>query len=551
MSKKFFIFLIVITLLLSVLGFWYWKRNIYSKEVLKLEVLGSDRPAAFEEVEYVVKYKNNGNIALEDIRLIFEYPKHAILREGEQQRKVIMGETLYPGQERTFSFRARLIGGEGQAVEARASISYRPKNLKARYESTTSHTAVISSVPLTLGFDLPSNVESGRPFTFSVNYFSQSDYPINNLRLSMEYPKGFRFTESKPRGLDINEWDIGLLNKAEGGRIEVNGTVEGETGTQQLFRAKLGIWDEGEFVLLKDATRAFVIAKPSLYIVQQINGTQNYIASPGDFLHYEIYFRNAGESPFENLFLAVRLEGEVYDFSALRVGDGTSQQGDNSILWDWQTIPQLRYLGPGQEGKVEFWVKLKDETLLPSGSKNLVARDTVIFPSARATFETKIKGGLRVMQLVYFQDSIFNNKGPVPPKIGEATTYTVLWRAQALRNDADNVKVKARLPENVRPTAKVFPENAKITFDMQSREIVWEVGKVETGISQDAAPSAAFQIVLTPESKDVGNTVALVGDASISGIDLWTGAELEGVASGRDTSLPDDPTIGEGQGIVR
>lgn len=536
---------------MSVLGFWYWKRNIYSKEVLKLELLGPDRPAAFEEVEYIARYKNNGNVALEDARLIFEYPKYAILPEGKLSRQVVNLETIYPGQERTLSFRARLVGGEGQSLVARVSLSYRPKNLKAKYESETSHTAVISSVPLTLALDLPSRIESTKQFSFFANYFSQGDYPIENLRLSMEYPQGFHFAESRPRGLDVNEWSIGLLNRAEGGRVEVRGFVDGEEGEQKIFRARLGVWSEGEFILLKEVTRAFAISKPSLYIVQNINGAQNYIASPGDLLHYEIYFRNAGESPFENLFLAVRLEGEAYDVASLRVGDGIFQQGDNSVLWDWQTIPQLKFLGPGEEGKVEFWVTLKDENKLPAGAKNLVAQNTVILSSARETFETKIKGGLQITQSVYFQEAIFGNQGPLPPKIGETTTYTVLWRVQALRSDADNVTVKARLPSGVRPTAKVFPEDAKLTFDLQSRELVWEVGKVATGLSQEASPSVAFQIALTPESKDAGTTAALIGDAQISGIDLWTGAELGSIAPGRDTSLPDDPTILEEQKVVR
>lgn len=548
MPRRILIFLIILTVVFSASGFWYWKRNVYSKQILKLELIGPDRPAAFEEIEYIVKYKNNGNVALEDVRLIFEYPKHVILEEGKQKRIGIVGETLYPGQERTASFKARLVGGEGQSLEAKVSLGYRPKNLKAKYESKTSHTAVISSVPLTLGLDVPSRIESLRPFSFFVNYFDQEDYPLNHLRLSVEYPSGFRFTESRPAGLDVNEWELGLLNKGEGGRVEIRGIAEGEEGLQKTFRARLGVWSEGEFILLKEASRIVTIAKPSLYITQNINGTQNYIAAPGDLLHYEIYFRNAGEKPFENLFLAVRLEGDVHDFTSLRVGDASFQQGDNSVLWDWQVVPQLRFLGPGEEGKVEFWIRLKEGPRLSGNMKNIVARNTVILSSIRESFEAKVKGGFRVSQAVYFQDAIFGNEGPIPPKAGETTLYTVLWRAQALRSDIDNTKMKARLPFGVRLTGKVFPENAKLTFDSESREVVWEIGKIEAGIAEAVAPSVAFQIALTPEYTYTGNSaLPLIGEAKIEGIDLWTGAELETVVPGRDTSLPDDPTVSETQ----
>jgi hypothetical protein len=44
---------------------------------------------------------------------------------------------------------------------AKASLSYTPKNLTARYESNTTLTTKIDTVPITLDFDLPSKVEKG------------------------------------------------------------------------------------------------------------------------------------------------------------------------------------------------------------------------------------------------------------------------------------------------------------------------------------------------------------------------------------------------------
>jgi len=71
MTKKFIIFLITFAVVLGLLGFWYYQRNVYSKEVLKLEILGPNEAELGEEVEYIVKYKNNGNFKLEEPRLIF------------------------------------------------------------------------------------------------------------------------------------------------------------------------------------------------------------------------------------------------------------------------------------------------------------------------------------------------------------------------------------------------------------------------------------------------------------------------------------------------
>ncbi|MDO8559135.1 MAG: hypothetical protein Q7R84_02280, partial [bacterium] len=193
MKNKFIFSIIILSVLAGFFGFWYYQRNIYSKDILKLEILGSDEIDAAEEIEFVVSYKNNGNIRLEEPRLIFEYPEYSIVAEGKNLRQEIIMEDIYPGQSDTVYFKGRLLGKEGDVKKARAWLSYKPKNLKARYESETSHAIKIKSVPLTLEFDLPSKIESGGDLNFRLNYFSNANYPLSDLGVKIEYPSDFKF----------------------------------------------------------------------------------------------------------------------------------------------------------------------------------------------------------------------------------------------------------------------------------------------------------------------------------------------------------------------
>ena len=150
MKNKLILSIITLSVLAGFFGFWYYQRNIYSKDILKLEILGSDEIDAAEEIEFVVSYKNNGNIRLEEPRLIFEYPEYSIVSDGKNLRQEIIMEDIYPGQSDTVYFKGRLLGKEGDVKKARAWLSYKPKNLKARYESETSHAIKIKS--LTVGW---------------------------------------------------------------------------------------------------------------------------------------------------------------------------------------------------------------------------------------------------------------------------------------------------------------------------------------------------------------------------------------------------------------
>jgi len=553
MRRKFIIFLIFLAAGIGIFGLYYSQKNTFSKDVLKLEILGPAETEIYQEVEYLVRYKNIGNVLLEEPRLIFEYPEHAIT-ENNTLREEIKLDDVYPGQEKTLSFKARLVGEEDRALTAQVTLSYQPKNLKARYESTTTLTTLINSVPFNFGFDLPSKTASGKEMKFALNYFSNINYPLSNLKVKIEYPSDFEFLESDPPALEETDWEIPPLNKAEGGRIEITGRIQGEVGEEKVFTAEFGTWQEGEFILFKKTIKGVEIVKPALYITQEINGNPNYIANPGDPLHYEISFKNIGGEALSDLSLVVTLTGEAFDFNTLKTLNGEYKPGDNSIIWDWRRMGALQFLNVQQEGKVEFWLNLKNEWQNPSSEGKTEIKDEIYLSQAKEEFINKVNSKLEISQKGYRQAEVWENSGPLPPQVGQTTTYTIIWQAKNYYNEVKNIKVKAILPQNVKLTGKIFPETEaeKLTFDSQSREIVWDVGDLKVGQGVfNSAPNNAFQIAFTPDVSQRGGTPQIIGQAKITGEDSWTGQTLETAASSVNTALPDDQTLTKQQGIVQ
>lgn len=531
-KNKFILFALGLVAVLGLIGFWYWQKNSFSKDILKLEILGPNEAALGQEVEYTIKYKNNGNIGLEDPRLTFEYPDYSLVGAGEPLRKEITLQSIYPGQEQTFSFKARLLGKEGDIKKAQAWLNYRPKNLKARYESETSHNVRINSVPLNLEFDLPSKIDAGKEIDFQLNYFSNVDYPLANLGLKIEYPSDFEFQSSKPKSLEKTDWNIGLLNKAEGGRIQILGALSGKVGEQKQFKAQLGTWINDEFVVLKEAIRAVQIVTPSLYISQQINSSSQYVGRAGDTLHYEIFFKNIGNDAFSNQFLVVKLESDLFDFQTIKAPQGDFQSGDNSVIFDWRKVSKLQFLDAQEEGRVEFWIDLKDDwTITNADQKNPILKDSVFLGQAQKEFTVNVSSKLTIDQKGYYSDEVFGNSGPNPPQSGQQTTYTIIWQAKNYYNDVKGVRVKATLSDNVRLTGRIFPEGSRLTFDSRSHEVVWELDDMSAGKGVlDQAPSVAFQVSLT------GGASNLVGTAKITGEDEFTGSIVEGESLSLNTT---------------
>ena len=314
------------------------------------------------------------------------------------------------------------------------------------------------------------------------------------------------------------------------------------------------MWQNGSFIVIKQASTDVQVIQPLLSISQQVNGSGSYVASPGETLHYQIFFRNIGSSPFDNLFMVAKLDGSALDMSTIQSDGAQIQPNDNMIVWDHSQVPQLSHLDVQQEGEVDFSVKVKNDWT-PSGadSNNLVITDEVNISQITQKFTIKVNSGLVISQKGYYGNSEITNSGSIPPKVGKATTYTVSWDIKNYFSDAKNVKVKATLPQNVSLTGKIMPqdESSNFSFDSVSREIVWSVGDILAGTGVTGDPvSLSFQVSLTPSSSQKGSVAQLIGQVQISGENQFTNTTITAQDSGIDSSLPDD-FANSGGGIVQ
>lgn len=552
MNKKTF-FIIFAAIVIIFVIFLYYREGVFSKEILKVEILGPTTAKIGEEIEYTVQYKNNGNFVLEKPKLTFVLPENSLTKDN----KTIIMQSLndiYPGEQESVKFKARLIGKEGDLKTAKVSIAYVPKNITATYESDTSFITKIDSSPINLDFDLPTKIEYGKSLQYSINYFSNVDYPLTNLSIKIDPTPGFEFVSSDPKSLDNSEWKLQTLNKAQGGRINITGKVLADTNQNLTFSASLGIWQNGSFVVIKQTSVDTQSIEPLLYISQQVNGSSSYIASPGEALHYKVFFTNIGSTPFEDLSITVKLDSLSLDLSTIQADSGGKVQADNIITWDHAQVSKLSRLDVQEQGEVDFYVKVKNnwDTSGTDGGNTTITNEVNI-SKLNKKFTTKVNSGLIISQGGYYKNYSISNLGPIPPRVGEVTTYTINWQIKNYFSDAKNVKVKAILPQNVILTGQIMPENeqSNFSFDSASREIVWKAGDIQAGTGVTGDPvSLSFQVSISPDSSQKGLAAPLIGQVQISGENQFTNTIITAQDSGVNTSLPDD-FANSGGGVIQ
>ncbi|MDD5639473.1 MAG: hypothetical protein PHR47_01550 [Candidatus Pacebacteria bacterium] len=528
MNKK--LIFIISSILLVLVLFFFWQKMAFDKGILKLEIIGPDKVNVGEEFEYIVKYKNNGSINLENPEMIFSYPDGAIIDNGKIKKITSdeLGGTIYPGQERTMKFAARLLGKEGELKKAEVKINFQPQDLKIRNETNSSFSTILDKLPLSLSLDIPQKSGAGRPITVKISYSSGVPYPLKDLSCSIEYPADFQFVSAKPKGMDDKQWDIPILNESDGGKIEISGILNGNPQDQKVFKAKIGVWQDGNFIVLKEANRGVAIIAPSVQFTEKINNQEGYTVNMGDRLHYEVSFRNVGEEAMKDLALIIKLEGSGLNYNSIQAGEGVYQKGDNSLIWDGNQVSELQDFSVNTEGKVEFWITTnKTWTMKSQGDKNPFIKTKITLGQIKQEFLNKINSSLSATQSIRTDSKIFSDSGPMPVMAYEKTAFTVEWTAKNSYNDITNAKMTTVLPSGVRfieGQTKV-PDGTKIFYDEGTRQLTWEIGSLEagTGIFNEAK-SCAFQLSINPETIDTD--VLLIGASQLSGTDLWTNSNL-------------------------
>ncbi|MDP2918029.1 MAG: hypothetical protein Q8N68_00850, partial [bacterium] len=277
-----------------------------------------------------------------------------------------------------------------------------------------------------------------------------------------------------------------------------------------------------------------------------------------------ITYHNLGGTSLENSSIRLKMNADLWDASAAAAEKGSFKDGE--FVWDFISDPALARVLPDQKGKVVLKARLL--AVLPYNSldkRNLKIAGKAIFSSNKVDgtegfalsadsndLEIKVDTELALAQEARYYTLEYKpaGSGPLPPKLGISTTYRIYWTVSNTTNDAENIRLITRLPDNVEFGAASFTSlGSDIKYNSETREALWDIGRLQAySGSVLAGAQAWFDVVLTPNIDQVGEIAPLTGETTISGYDLFTEAEVKFVSPPLDTDLRNDlGAIGKGR----
>jgi len=591
-KKKFWLFLSIFLLILgascaAVYFFLLKHKTSFTGQAVKLNIVAPQEVISGSAYDYLVEYANEEGEDLKNGKLTIYFPmgfnfldalpspEERIESQEANVVQNVQGESraltwnlgsITKGTRAAVKLKGAILGEVGTKRILKAIISYQPENFNSNFSKEKEVEVKVKQSLVDFSLEAPSYVGRDREINVSVKYRNATAENLENLRIIVDYPSGFSFTSGQPRpDHENNIWDLHALEPGERGRIDIQGKIPEASSEGLIFRANLGVLDQyQQFFSQTSEEHQVMVLDPHLEITATVNNKEKANLSLGEDLNFIITYHNVGEVSLEGASITYKMNTDLLDPDSIVVENGRFEGGN--FIWDAQSEQSLKKIAPDQKGKVRFTARLL--SVFPYSS--LDKRDLKITGKASFTsnkvgdlegfnfnvdsndLEAKVNTDLSLAEEARYYTLEYEKagSGPLPPKVGESTTYRVYWTVSNTSSDAENVRLQTILPEGVNFGEDSFTSlGNNIKYNSETREVLWDLGRVQayTGSVLPGA-QAWFDVILNPSASQVGQILPLTGETKISGRDLFTEEEISRSYPPLDTDLKNDlGAIGKGR----
>jgi hypothetical protein len=536
-----------------------------TKENIFLMIEAPTKITVGEEVVFEVRFQNRNSIPLESVDLIFEYPENARPVFGDPPRgpfreRVTIGRLL-PNEEQRETFTAFLFGNEGDTLTANATLEYRPQNTSARFGKDVSFDVLVDRSPIGVALEIPEHATNSQEIEIIIDYVSTTESLLEDISLDILYPTGFQFESASPLpSKDTNLWHIGDIAPGGEGSIRIRGTVSGNPDESKFFTVRVGLLntETDGWNSYGQAMKSLVMRDTLLAVSVNASDTQRDGVAPGRTIVFSINWQNNLPVSARNVIVEATLSGESINYAAVRSPKGSYDSIQRRVVWTASQVPEFSFIGPGQTDRLTLTVPILSTLPIETmQDKNFVAHVNVVMftnivPEGFAGVETSGNGSASVKIITQLgfasqglqRSGVLQNTGPLPPQVGQETTYTIAWSLTSSANDMEGVIARTSLPAYVQWKNVFMPAGEHITYDPNTREVVWDVGFLVAGTGYTRpAREVSFQVGIIPGVSHVGRAPDIIAPALVTGRDTFTGFIVEADTRSVSTRLNSDPQV--------
>ncbi len=293
--------------------------------------------------------------------------------------------------------------------------------------------------------------------------------------------------------------------------------------------------------ILAESQADFLIERPFVGVDVAINGdrTPPVVLREGSSADVSIDVENTLDTSVYDMAIEVIPGGNILTEDSIASNNGFYDSNTGTVRWEVSNNESFAEVNPGAQRSLDFTVEPGPvrETASFDLVVNVYAR-RVAEASAQETLigtdqiEAKYASRIQLGSQAGRNIGRFEDSGPIPPVVGELTTYTLTLVAEAGVNDIDDAVVETGLPIYVE-WLEEYEVDGEITFNPVAKDLEWAIGDIAAGERRQFT----FQVALRPSRSQIGRTLQLIEPQQLRATDGFTGTTLQDTADAVTTEL--------------
>ena len=577
---RFFGKLIFLTLLAAAayFSYHYWFSGGNDLGALEFKISAPETVLAGEEFSYQIEYKNSTKYTLSRLRLELQYPSGFVYdSSSDDPSSGHHGwdlDDLAPGDSRRLTVTGRIFASADSAQVIFGNLSYLPGDFSSQFKKEFSHSTFVSGP----GFRVDLS-HSGTAFLNLENEMSLIISEIGDQHLG-DFNISFSLPSEASAVVDEAAWAASGMDKkltvvkSGGATWQISGLERGltrqEIPLRYIFKKRLDnpeirvrlekkLTDGQSYVFWEKSLKPELVDS-DLNLTMLLNGSKGDEAiNFGQPLEYSLSYANKGSNTFRDVVIMASVDGEFIDWSSLQ-DENRGELKNRAIIWSKNEIGKLAEIKPGEGGEIKFKLNLRpwrDEDLGGELTIKAFAQYGVNNSPLKGeenksnTIISRLNSDLKLAEkILYFNEDNFPvGSGPLPPRVGEKTSFKVYWSVTNNIHELSEARAVFSLPDHVSWEGSQNTNVGRLYYDETSRQVVWEIGRLPVSVYR---VDADFNISISPAESDLNKILILSSGSMVSAMDTETKGVVSNKTKPTTTKLEDDDIAGlNNSGIIQ
>lgn len=562
-------FVILLFIGVAAVSWFIWGRQPkFTGDNVSFDIEVIEEVASGSKVQYVVSYGNKEATSFRKAEIELRYPAGFVFEQAEPEPTT--GDDLFNlssvpvGEQGEIVVEGYLVGTPDTSSTISGVFRYWPANFSSEFNEVASAQVNIVPMDLEVDFQGPDQILVGQTSTYTLVFENKTEDSIRHIAFEPMFPDDFTIDTTSPELEDETMWVFDEVPSGEQIELQIDGYFGAapEEDAELIVLLKQKANDDDYFDQNEYTVTTKVVAGDLLTNLIINGSTKNNTIQWGDVLNGNISFTNNSEAELSDLRVVASIETRYRT-----QGSGNTSQGaldwqtlvdanrgaikdvdptdektlrKRTITWTGEDLDILQALAPEEDGELNFQISLRDLTSAsdiiqhPEDIEVAVSVEVIVGQTGGVEEEVRVASNpIRFLvdtdlvldaEARYYADSGEElGSGPLPPTVGEKTTYQITWKLTNTLHEAQDIIVSAELPDNVAWLNDYEITAGEAEFDAANNTLSWRLNKLP--LTVDSA-MIIFDVQLTPNTSQIGEVANLTRKMTMTATDADTAGKI-------------------------